>query len=247
MFPSLYGAHLCSPNTATAALIGIYGTQATIFTPNNVTLILYLISMFALLTFGMANAGTAYVLRGYTRGDSIFLWSDFFRAIKRNFFPCLITGFLDILVLILTVYSTVFYYFNSVNIENLIMLFVSFAMTVVYFVMRFYIYLLLITFKLPPVKLVKNAFIMVFLGIKRNFMAIIGIFIVVLLNVIIFMFVPNIGIILPLFFTVSHGAFIATFAAYPSIKKYMIDPYYEEHPEEKEQEIFEEPIFLDYT
>ena len=247
MYAPLYGAHLYSPNPGTAALMGIYGAQTSIYTPNTVTLTFYLLSLIVLLTFGMANTGITYILRGYTRGDAIFIWGDFFRAIKRNFISSIIMGFCDILLMFALTFSSFYYYYNVVDILGTIMFFMTFAMAVVYFMMRFYIYLLLVTFKLSPVKLIKNALILVMLGVKRNVTAVFGIFILVALNIVIFMFAPNIGALLPFFFVIANGAFMTCFAAYPVIKKYMIDPYYQENPDEKELEIFEEPIFLDYT
>jgi uncharacterized membrane protein YesL len=195
----------------------------------------------------MANVGMTYILRGYTRGDGMFIWSDYFRAIKRNLFPAIITGFIDILLMAALAFSSFSYYYNAIDPIATGMSFMTFAMAVVYFMMRFYIYLLLITFKLKPIKLIKNALILAMLGIKRNIMAIIGIFILAVLNVVVFMYMPNIGVLLPSFFLMSNCSFMTCFAAYPNIKKYMIDPYYQEHPEEKEPEILEEPIVLDYT
>lgn len=248
IYAPLYGAHLYSPNLGTSALMGIYGAQTALFTPNNtLLLIFYLLSLIVLFTFGMANTGMTYVLRGYTRGDGMFIWSDYFRAIKKNLVSSIIMGFCDILLMIALTFSVFYYYYNAVGMMETIGFFLTFAMIVIYFMMRFYIYLLLITFRLPPIKLIKNALMLAMLGVKRNIMAVIGILVLVALNVVIFMFLPNIGMILPFFLLMSNGSFMACFAAYPMIKKYMIDPYYEEHPDEKEPEIIDEPIFLDYT
>ena len=248
MYAPLYGAHLYSPNPGTAALMGIYGTQTALFTPNNtVLLVFYLISALTLFTFGMANTGMTYLVRGYTRGDGMFIWSDYFRAIKKNLVSSILMGFCDILLIIMLVFSSFYYYYNVADFMGTILFFMTFAMAVIYFMMRFYIYLLLITFKLSPIKLIKNALILAMLGIKRNVMATLGIIILVALNVLVFTFFPNIGMLLPFFLLMSNGSFMSCFAAYPMIKKYMIDPYYQDHPEEKEPEVIDEPIFLDYT
>ena len=248
MYSPLYGAHLYSPNAGTAALMGVYGAQTSIFTPDNtVLLVFYLLSMIVLFTFGMANTGMTYILRGYTRGDGMFIWSDYFRAIKKNLVSSIVVGFCDIILLSALIFSSFYYYYNVVTGVDLVFFFMTFAMTVIYFMMRFYIYLLLITFRLSPIKLIKNAVILALLGVKRNIMAVLGILVLVALNVVIFMYMPNIGIILPFFFLMSNGSFMTCFAAYPMIKKHMIDPYYHDHPDEKEPEIIEEPIFLDYT
>jgi hypothetical protein len=94
--------------------------------------------------------------------------------------------------------------------------------------------------------LIKNAFILALLGIKRNFVAVLGIAVFTLIIVVIFMYWPQMGMILPFFFIISNGGFMACFAAYPNVKKHMIDPYYEDKPHTDEKLVIEdEPIFID--
>ena len=99
----------------------------------------------------------------------------------------------------------------------------------VYLVMRFYLYLMMLTFDLSIKKLLKNALIFTMLGIKRNFMAVLGIFAVIALNVAILIpclsFGFSVPLILPLFYFPALSGFIATYAAWPNIQRYMIDSY----------------------
>ncbi|MCL2158530.1 MAG: DUF624 domain-containing protein [Oscillospiraceae bacterium] len=245
-YAPLYGAHLCYPTPATAGLVGVFGAQMTVTSGNAVTTALSIIALIVFLSFGLANAGMTYVLRAYTRGEYAYLWHDFFATIKKNFFGALALGFCDLLIMILLGYSTYVYYIMP-GTSNTILFLLMFAMCVIYFMMRFYLYILLITFRLSPIKLVKNALILALLGVKRNFMAVIGILAMLMIYVVILMFSLPFGIIAPFFILVSNGAFIAVFAAYPNVKKYMIDPYYEAHPEKQKDElkIDDEPIFLD--
>jgi len=246
LYAPVYGVHLCSPSPATAGLVGIFGLQGVIGVGNTVTEVLTYITLVVFLTFGLANAGMTFIVRAYTRGDFVYLWHDFFAAIKKNFIGALALGFADLAVIILLVFSALHYYTASMDISYTILFFVTFSVAVIYFIMRFYLYILLITFRLSPAKLIKNAFILALLGVKRNFTAILGIGVLLLLNVVIFMISIPVGITLPFFFLIAHCSFIACFAAYPNVKKYMIDPYYEEHPEKGEQfKIEEEPIFVD--
>ena len=255
LYAPLYGAHLCSPNPATAALLGIFGTQGTIAVGNNITTALYCAALVVFFTFGLANAGMTYILRAYTRSEFVFLWNDFFGTIKKNFLGALILGIADLSVILLIIYSAVHYYTASMDFSYTVLFFVTFSAGVIYFIMRFYLYILLITFKLSPAKLIKNAFILALLGIKRNVMAILGIAVFALLCVAILVFSVPLGIMLPFFFVMAHCGFIACFAAYPNVKKYMIDPYYAEQEEkggkddkngkEEKIEIEEEPVFID--
>jgi len=246
LFAPVYGMHLCYPTPATANLAGIFGTQMTNLVGNNITSVLYAVTLIAFLTFGLANAGMTYILRAYTRSDFVFLWHDFFRTIKKNFFGAMILGIADLFVMILLVFSSYYYYTASLDITYTVLFFITFSMGVIYFVMRFYLYILLITFKLSAKKLIKNAFILALLGIKRNLMAIIGIVAFSLIIVGVFMFWPQMGMVLPFFFIISNGGFMACFAAYPNVKKHMIDPYYKDRPQTDEKLVIEEePIFID--
>ncbi len=103
-----------------------------------------------------------------------------------------------------------------------------------YACMRCYMYIIMVTFKLSIPKILKNSFIFSVLGIKRNILALLGIAIVGFINMYIFVWVPMIGILLPLIISLSLCSFIGAYAAYPVIKKYMITPYY------KDEEVYEE-------
>ena len=104
----------------------------------------------------------------------------------------------------------------------------------IYGFMRNYMYLIMVTFKLSIFKILKNSFIFAFLGIKRNLAALAGILLVCFINVYIFVYLPFVGLTLPLIITTSTVFFIGAYAAYPVIKKYMISPYY------KDEDVYEE-------
>jgi hypothetical protein len=102
---------------------------------------------------------------------------------------------------------------------------------VLYFLMRLYIYLLLITFELSIRKVLKNALIFAVLGIKRNVMAILGLILLIAVQILLFFIfqMTPLGIALPLIVMLLYflgvASFTCTYAAYPVIERYMIDPY----------------------
>lgn len=102
------------------------------------------------------------------------------------------------------------------------------ALLLIYFMMRNYVYIIAVTFKLSIFKILKNSFIFAFVGLKRNIMAVLGILFALAVNFTIFVYLPVIGIVFPLIITTSLCSFIGAYAAYPVIKKYMITPYYED-------------------
>ena len=111
-----------------------------------------------------------------------------------------------------------------------------------YSIMRYYIYLMMVTFDLKIWKLFKNAFIFSILNFKRNILAFSGIALVILLNVYLFLILLPLGLMLPFFLTFSLCAFMGAYAAYPKIKEIMIDPYYKD---EKPAAEGDAPVFHD--
>ena len=121
------------------------------------------------------------------------------------------------------------------------------AIAVIYFFMRFYIYLLMVTFDLSIRKILKNALIFTMLGIKRNLMAVLGVLVITALNVVLFpLFAMTplgiaIPLILPFLYYLAVVSFTTTYAAYPIIDRYMIAPYQnsgdtEEYEEDEAEE-----------
>ena len=96
-------------------------------------------------------------------------------------------------------------------------------------------------------KILKNALIFTALGFKRNILATLWIALVGIINFVLFLALLPANIILPLILPLVYFAafalFTSTYAAYPVIKKYMIDPYYDENgnprSSEKEEEVAE--------
>ena len=87
---------------------------------------------------------------------------------------------------------------------------------------------MMITFDLSIKKLLKNALIFTMLGIKRNVVALLGIALILGINIALIIGGLSIGfsvpIILPFFYLPTLLGFIGTYAAYPNIQRYMIDP-----------------------
>ena len=104
----------------------------------------------------------------------------------------------------------------------------TFALILLYVVFRFYIYMLIVTFNIKITKAIKNALIFTVVGLKRNILALLGLGVVTALAVgMVLLLLPvgvGVTVILPLLYYLGVSAFIYNYAAYPVIKKYMIDP-----------------------
>ena len=222
-------------NPLTMSLYGVYGIKDGMASQISVmSLVFYGISALTVFTWGYANAGMAYTLRNLMKGEPVFVWSDFFRTAKKNLGQGLLVGVIDAAIMILFYYNLQFYSANSANTVFYFMYIATIFFIVIYALMRTYLYAMLVTFKLKTFKLFKNAFILTFVGIKRNLLALLGIAVVIGINVFLFFVFMPLGAILPFVLTFAVCGYIGMYAAYPKIKEVMIDPFYDEYGNPRE-------------
>lgn len=245
-FPVLRGLMLqqTEPGAATLVTAAIEGMQTETSAMTVWTYVLFGLSALTLFTFGITNAGTTYVLRNMIKGDPVFLPSDFFYAVKRNWKQALPLGILDGILLLLIPFNIAFLSSSMSSSLSAILLGATLVISLLYIFMRFYMYLQMVTFDLPIRKILKNSLIFCLIGFKRNFLALLGILLLVFIDLLLFfsfggIFMP-LAIMLPLVLLFSNGAFMACYAAYYKMKEIMIDPYTsapsEEGAEEEETE-----------
>jgi len=193
-----------------------------------------IIGLFVLFValFGVLNVGFTYLMREMINGNPVFIFSDMKYAIKRNFKQGFLFGLIDALLIIILIVD--FTYLNSLpsGFFGDFMYVGVIAIGVIYFIMRFYMYMMLITFDMKIRKIFKNALIFVTLGIKRNIMAILWTIVLLVINIYVFVIFQPLGIILPILYMPAIPMFTTAYAAYPVIKKYMIDPVPQENEDE---------------
>jgi len=208
-------------------LFGIYGVQDSVYLWTSASYIILAIGIVLLaITYGPVKTGIAYIMRNIIKGEPIFMWDDFKYAIKRNLKQSLILGIIDLAITALTVYDIIFFYMNLGGGTMFVLFFyISIALFVVFSIMRFYLYVMLVTFDLSIKKMFKNALIFTALGFLRNALGVIGIISLVFLNYFILIVYIPIGIILPFIITMGLISFIEIYVAYPKIYDVMIAPY----------------------
>ena len=180
------------------------------------------------ITWGWQNTGVTYILRGLVRGDGVFMFSDYFYAIKKNFKQGLILGLMDAGIIVVLIIDFMYTWSARSNYWSYLMFFAITALIIVYLFMRTYLYLMMITFNITLYKMLKNALIFTALGIKRNLMAGLG----VLVCIALWAALAFVGlqyrlgflIFIPALIMFAFIAFISVYCAYPVIKKHMIDP-----------------------
>lgn len=235
---------------ANMSLYAVSGLHQPVLVNTTLTYIFYGLSALTLFTFGIVNTGTAYVLRNIAMGEPVFVWSDFRYAVKRNMKQALPFGIFDALVnviLIFNLYTTM----TAANFGVSLMFWSNVLLFFLYYSMRCYFYVQIVSFKLKFTKILKNSFIFSLIGLKRNLLSLIGILILIILEMM-FLFVPggilmSFAVAMPLIIFFSLSAYMKVYASYFKIKEIIIDPYMEEHPElyPKEEEVEDEVIMRD--
>ena len=196
----------------------------------------YIIMSLFVIPSGLANVGITNVTRNLARDKHSFMLSDYFETIKKNWKQGLIAGILNTLLFALMIFS-VSIYSRSDGTFAVIGLGVCMAGLIIFAVMNFYIYTLMITFKYTLKQLYVNSFKFVFLCLKNNLICAVSLLLVYAVNVAVFLLLPTyqtILIELLIAFLTFPGFrhLLIQFAVFPGIKKYIIDPYYKEHPGE---------------
>jgi uncharacterized membrane protein YesL len=244
LFSVLYGANLIESSPSSTVLLDLFGGQVGVPIYNNTATYIGIgiCALFLLVTFGWQNVGSTYILRSMVRGEPVFLFSDYFYAVRRNLKQGLLMGILDAVAIFLLAFDMI--YFGGAPTSYLMNVgyYAIFALILLYFFMRFYIYLMLVTFDLPIRKILKNALIFTVLGWKRNLMGLIGILVITSINVVLFPIfaITPLGIaiplILPFLYYLSVTSFTSAYAAYPIIERYMIEPYSTPTADETEED-----------
>lgn len=241
LFPQLFGANAVAPTPHSTFLLDLFGAQMNIPVVGVGAYIgIGICILFLFVTFGWQNVGATYVVRNMVRGEPVFIWSDYFYAIKRNLRPALLLGMLDFLVLFLLGFDIVYFWNQTGDFWLDVGFFTICALIILYYFMRYYLYLLLVTFDLSIRKILKNALIFTLLGIKRNLMGFLGVALITLVNVALFFVLGAtplgiaIPLILPLLYYLAVTSFTCAYAAYPIIDRYMIAPYAKTSSDEEE-------------
>lgn len=200
--------------------------------------LVYIIISLPILTNGLANVGITNVARNTARDKHSFGLSDFFETVKKNFKQGLLAGIINAVILFLITFSLWFYYTGKGTFA-VIGLGISLSMLFVFTVMNFYLWTLIITFKFTLKQAYKNSFKFVFINMFKNLLCLFVRILIIAINVVIFFISGNywplalfIELLIFALTYPSFNALLIQYCTFPAIKKYIIDPYYKEHPEE---------------
>ena len=194
-------------------------------------------SLFAtlLLPCGLSYAGITNVVRSMVRGKHSFGMSDFWDTVKKNWKQALPVGIINILITVLLAFG-VYFYFSGTGIFAIIGTGVLLGVFMIFSFMKYYIWLLLITFKLPLKKIYKNSFLFAFINFKKNLIVGAASLLYYALMVLILWALPNsfvvtLLILITIMFFVGFKQLLVIYCVFPSVEKVMIIPYYEKNPD----------------
>lgn len=249
-YPVYYGVSQYSGSPMVSALLTLSGSVTSTSVHNTTSIILVCIGALSVLTFGASCVGLTAVCRNAARGDCNFVWSTYWDAVKKNWKQATLFGIADVGLIFLLVYDIIAYNANSAMGNMYFFLYIfSVFIAFVYFIMRFYIYLQMITFDLKLKQILKNSLYFVTLNFKRNVIALIGSALLLFIEYYLFasgIFV-SVSLVLPMIILCSLLTYISAFCAWPAVKKHVADAYYKDHPDEDPEKPAdpEEPVFTD--
>ena len=230
-FSSVFGIGTIAQSPAIASLQGILGFQLGLQTYDKLRyFVAGLLLIVLALIWGWINVGVTYITREMFKGEAVFIWSDFWYAVKKNLWQGLWLGLIDFFCSAMLIYDLFFFGTRGGTFGLDFMFFALCAVVLIYMFMRYYMYLILVTFNIKTLKLLKNSLIFSILGIKRNLLSFFAVFVVLLLNAALIVLFWSVGIawvaiplILPLIYLLPTLKFFKTYGAYPVIEKYMIN------------------------
>lgn len=229
LYPLLRASAMFDNSPAVMTLVGIFGKLDSVTVFTTASYVLFALTLLVVFTFGLVTVGTTYILRNLLRGEPVFIMSDFWYAIKKNWKQGLVYGIIDLALIAILAYD-ILYYRTNIGVSGLFMTMyvIGYGMAIIYSFVRMYAYLMIVTFDMKLWKILKNSLYFSVLGIKRNIMALLGTVIVVFINYFLLRVFLPIGIVLPFIIVFGLCQYMSVYAAFPKIKQIMIDPYYKE-------------------
>lgn len=189
---------------------------------------------------GLSALGMTTVTRSLSRNKHSFGLSDFFTAIKKNWKQGLGIGILNIIITAFLVLDIDFFISNPAvagKYIGVIGLGISVFLVILFTVMKFYIWFMVITFNMKTAQIYLNSFKFFIINLKNNIIMLlsIGVYWAIIYGLFILGLVTPLiaGIlaVLTIFFYPLYHYLVIQFGVFGAIRKYIIDPYYEENPD----------------
>ncbi len=207
---------------------------------NGEVVLLPIVPFLPLMLTGPFTAGLTFVTRNFAKEEHTFIRSDLFEHAKKNIGYALITSVLTTLVAYLLLQALIVY--NSFFLSNglpVAVLYTLFAIiTCLLIIMSYYIYPIMVTFRMNYKTILKNAWTFTILKLPQNLfffviLAAINIGAFYLCNFVIYM--PFLWIILMCIFLTGFTSYTANYYIWHVLNKYIVQYVTKK---EKEESIF---------
>lgn len=191
------------------------------------TFLIPIVPFLPLMLTGPFTAGFTYVIRNYTRQEHAFIVSDFFEHSKKNWKQALATSILIYLFSYLLLQALVFYnaFFLSTGIPTGILYTLFCVVALLFIIMAFYVYPIMITFKMHYKVVLKNAWTFTVLKLPQNFLIFLLLFAIhagLIYLTFIVLALPELWFALMAFFLTGFTAFTANYYIWHVLDKYIV-------------------------
>jgi uncharacterized membrane protein YesL len=171
------------------------------------------------------------VLKNYSQNEHAFLFMDFWRGLKDNFWKSFFIGTVDLIIAAI-LFACFYVYITFIRETGSWIWYIALVITtgIAYTIimMNFYIFILLVSVELKMKDVLKNSFALTVYAIKSNALAFfICLITAALLGLAVYIF-PVLGFLL-LIAPCGFMGFIVNYLLYPYVDKYIVKPFYEEH------------------
>ena len=200
-----------------------------------INLLFVLISV-PVLTGGLSYIGFTNVARNTARDKHSFGISDFLDTIKKNWKQGLGLGIINVFMMAFIVFDIWFFNFQE-GALGAIGLGIAFAVLIIFSFMKYYMWTLAITFNFTIRQILKNSFKFAFINFWKNILVGVVMLACYAIAAVILLYLPPavaILIVTVLAICIFPGfkCLLVQFCVFDSIVKFIIAPYYEEHPDD---------------
>ena len=194
---------------------------------NGQFVILPIVPFLPLMLTGPFTAGFTYVIRNFAKQEHAFIFSDFFEHSKNNLKYGLLTSILQYLILYLLIEALVFYnaQFMTASLPTGFLYAIFFIALALYIIMSFYIYPLMVTFKMSFKVILKNAWTFTIMKLPQNLLILIFLLAIhiglIYLTCFVWLF-PEIYALLLVIILMGFTSFTANYYIWHVLDKYIV-------------------------
>ena len=209
-----------------------------------------ILTFIPLVLLGPVVAAITKLMRDFVREEPGFFLDDLKKAFKENFKQSIIISLIQYVITWVVLIAARFYYSLIDNgAFYVIGLGVTIFVALAVLVSGYYVYMMTVTLKLKIREIIKNSLIFTMLCFARNIVLtfVLAIWLLVNAAFVYFAIISGnsfvYGLVISLFMVLTFGIIFYTvaFFTFPPIKTYILDPYYESHPEESSASVLDKP------